>query len=189
MRFDKQKDPAAVATKEGGRYAVNGVAIIKEGDGTFLAATDGRCLTLVRAFEEDGDDSASSGGRIYPAAAFVAARKAAKRKPEAQLTLNGAAFVVADGVRTEFARVDGVFPDVRDIVPKAVAVGILRLDAELLARIQRALGSTAVEIRVHAMAADGREVEPSVPLTIVPVHIGGGEEDGSRGYLMPVRGD
>ncbi len=189
MRFDKRKDPAAVAAKEGGRYAVNGVAVLKRGDGTFLAATDGRCITLVRAFEEDGDDGASFGGRIYPAAAFGAARKAAKRKPEAQLTLNGAAFVVADGVRTEFARVEGAFPDVHGIVPKGAVVGILRLDAELLARIQRALGATAVEIRVHAMAADGREVEPSVPLTIAPVHLGGGEEDGSRGYLMPVRGD
>lgn len=154
-----------------------------------MAATDGCCLTFVRAFDEDGDDTASA-RRIYPAAAIVAARKAAKRKPEAQLTLNGVASVVADGVRTEFAVADGVFPDANAIVPKSAPVGVLRLDAELLARIQRALGASAVEIRVHAMAKDGREVEPSLPLTIAPIYLAGdGEEDGSRGYLMPVRGD
>lgn len=189
MRFDKRRDPAAVATKEGGRHAVNGVAIVRQGDRTFLAATDGRCLTLVRAFEQEGDDGASGGG-VYPPAAIAAARKAARRATDAQLTLNGAAYVVADGVRSEFAKVDSPFPDVDGIAPTAPPIGILRLDAELLARIQRALGATAVEIRVHAMAADGREVDPSVPLSIVPVSLGGAaEDDGSRGYLMPVRGD
>jgi DNA polymerase III sliding clamp (beta) subunit (PCNA family) len=188
VRFDKRKNPAAVAAKESGRYALTGVAIVREGAQTFLAATDGRCLTFVRAFEEDGDDA--SGGGIYPAAAVAAARRAARRRPEAQLTLNGAAFVVADGVRTEFARVDGVFPDARGIVPSSAPVGIVRLDAELLARIQRALGASAVEIRAHAMADDGRHVDSGVPLSIVPVYFdGAGEEDGSRGYLMPVRGD
>ena len=189
MRFDKRKDPAAVASKEGGRYAVNGVAIVRQGECTFLAATDGRCLTLVRAFEQEGDSGASGSG-IYPTTAIVAARKASRRKADAQLTLNGAAFVVADGVRSEFAKVDGAFPDVHGIVPTAAPVGILRLDAELLAKIQRALGANAVEIRVHAMAENGRDVEPSLPLTIAPVYIdGNGEEDGSRGYLMPVQGD
>ena len=187
MRFDKLKDPAACAAKDTSRYAVQGVAIVENGDRTFLAATDGRCLTLVRAHTEDGDDAS---GAIYPVAAFAAARKAAKRKTEASLALNGAAYVQADGVRTELARIDGTFPDALGIVPKAATVGVLRIDAELLARIQKALGASAVEIRVHAMEANGCEVDCSVPITVVPIQLGStGEDDGSRGYLMPVRGD
>jgi hypothetical protein len=190
MRFDKNKDPAACAAKNASRYAVQGVAIVEQGDRTFLAATDGRCLTMVRAYAEDGDDASSATGRIYPVAAFAAARKAAKRKADASLTLNGAAFVQADGVRTEFARIDGTFPDALGIVPKTPAVGVLRIDAELLARIQKAMGAGAVEIRVHAMEANGCEVDCSVPITVVPLYFAGnGSDDGSRGYLMPVRGD
>jgi hypothetical protein len=188
VRFDKRKDPTAVSAKEGSRYAVAGVAVIAKGEDTFLAATDGHALTFVRA-SLDADDDAQCEGRVYPAAAFTAARKAARRQPEARVTLNGAAYVVADGVRSAFEGSGVPFPDALGIVPKGGAVGILRLNAELLARIQRALGSDAVEIRVHAMAADGLEVEPSLPVTIVPVYVGGGVDDGSRGYLMPVRGD
>lgn len=188
MRFDKRKDPAVAAAKECSRYAVHGVAVVTEGDRTFLAATDGRCLTLVRAHGEEGDDAVA--GSIYPVAAIAAARKAARRQAEATLTLNGSAFVQADGVRTEFAKIDARFPDVHGIVPQAPPVGILRLNAELLAKIQRALGAQAVEIQAHAMAENGREVDPALPLTIVPIYQSGdGEEDGSRGYLMPVRGD
>jgi hypothetical protein len=189
MRFDKRKDPAAVSAKEGSRYAVAGVAIVMRGEDAFLAATDGHALTFVRAFF-DPDDDAGCAGRVYPAAAFTAARKAARRQAEARLTVNGTAYVVADGMRSEFARAEVPFPDAEAIVPKGGPVGILRLNAELLARIQRALGADAVEIHVHGMAADGREVDPCLPLTIAPLYIGGGgEDDGSRGFLMPVRGD
>lgn len=193
MRFDKLKDPTLLAARVASRYAAQGVAIVEQGERTFLAATDGRCLTLVRAYPEDGDDTSSAvgNGRVYPVAAFAAARKAAKRKADASLTLNGAAFVNgADGSHAEFPKLDGAFPDVWAVVPKGEPVGVLRIDAELLARVQKALGASAVEIRVHAMEANGREVDPSLPLTIVPVYIdGAGEEDGSRGFLMPVKGD
>ncbi|HEX5051048.1 MAG TPA: hypothetical protein VFZ65_04690 [Planctomycetota bacterium] len=186
MKFDKRRDPAACAAKDASRYAVTGVAVVTQGDHTFLAATDGKCLTLVRAHSEEGDDV----GGIYPVAAFAAARKAAKRKDDATLALNGAASIEADGVRTEFAKVDGTFPDVWSIVPKAPTVGVLRIDAELLARIQKAMGASAVEIRVHAMAANGCEVDPSLPLTIAPAATKGTvDDDGSRGFLMPIRGD
>ena len=81
MKFDKAKDPAACAAKSPTRYAVQGVAVVEKGDATFLAATDGRSLSMVRAYPQDGDDmpSALGNGRIYPPAAFAAARKACKR--------------------------------------------------------------------------------------------------------------
>jgi hypothetical protein len=182
MRFDKLKDPAAAASKESTRYAIQGVAIVERDGGTFLVATDGRALTLVRCHPDDGDDmSAILGqGRIYAAAAFNAARKAARRKPDARLTLNGAAWVdAADGSHVEFPRVEGTFPDVACAIPKGEPAHVVRLDAEYLATIQRALGADGVEVRVHG---DGE------PLTIGPIYMHGGVADGSIGILMPIGG-
>ena len=191
MRFDKSKDPGACAAKDTTRYAIHGVAIVEKGDATFLAATDGRSLSMIRAYPEDGDDMPSilGQGRIYPPAAFAAARKGAKRKPDATLTLNGAACVQADGASTEFARVDGTFPDVLAVVPKAKPVQVLRLNAEYLARLQKALGANAVAIEIHELEPSGA-VDPSIPLTVRPIYLEGpGTEDGSFGVIMPIRGD
>ena len=191
MRFDRAKDPAACAAKEQTRYAVQGVAIVEKGDATYLAATDGRMLSLVRAYPEDGDDTASAlgNGRVYPTAAFAAARKAAKRSTDAAVTLNGSAYVQGDGATTEYAIVDGVFPDALGVVPRGPAVQVVRLNAAMLARLQKALGADGVEIHVHELDAAGK-VDPSFPLTIRPVYLGGGgTDDGSFGVLMPIGGN
>lgn len=179
MRFDKSKDPGAVApsAKDAGRYSVAGVAVVTRGGQTFLAATDGRALTFVRGYPDDGEQPSG----VYPSAAFAAARKAAKRKADATVALNGAACVDADGTRTEFAKVDATFPDVTGVVPAGEPVHVVRLNAEFLARIQRALGANGVEVRVHG---DG------LPLTILPIYADGpGVPDGSLGVLMPIGGD
>lgn len=178
MRFDKSKDPAAVVAKEASRYAIQGVAAIDRGADTFLCATDGRALTLVRAYPDDGDD-AQDGRRIYPAAAFSAARKAARRRHEAALVLNGAAYVDgADGSHAEYPKLDGTFPDVLSALPKGEPVATVKLDAEYLARIQKALGADGVEVRVHG---------EGLPLSIVPIYLQGpGVQDGSLGILMPI---
>ena len=157
MRFDKSKDPGAVASKDPSRYAIQGVAVVERDGGTFLAATDGRALTLVRAFLDEGDTPAG----VYPVAAFAAARKAARRKPDATVGLNGAAAVDADGSHAEFAKIDGTFPDLAHVVPTGKPERVLRLDAEYLARIQRALGADGVEVRMHD---DDRD---RMPLVIV----------------------
>ena len=191
MKFDKSKDPAACAAKDPSRYAVQGVAVVERGDATFLAATDGRCLSLVRAYPEDGDDMPSilGQGRIYPPAAFAAARKGAKRKADASLTLNGSACVQTDGASTEYARVDGTFPDVLGAVPKGKPVQVLRLNAEYLARLQKALGANGVAVELHELLPSG-EVDPAFPFTVRPLYMDGpGTEDGSFGILMPIRGD
>jgi hypothetical protein len=190
MKFDKAKDPAACAAKSPTRYAVQGVAVVEKGDATFLAATDGRSLSMVRAFPQDGDDmpSALGNGRIYPPAAFAAARKACKRAPDASLTLNGAAFVEAAGASTEFARVDGTFPDVFVAIPTTKPVQVLRLNAEYLARLQKALGANGVAIEVHALVPSG-DIDDTMPLTIRPLYTDGpGVDDGSFGVLMPIQG-
>lgn len=190
MKFDRHKDPAACAAKDPTRYAVQGVAIVQKGDATFLAATDGHSLSLVRGYPEDDDDMPAilGQGRIYPPAAFVAARRAGKRKPDATVLLNGSAYVHADGAVTEFARVDGTFPDVLSVLPTTKPVQTLHLNAELLARLQKAMGANGVAIEVHALDTAG-QVDESVPLTIRPLYLDGpGTDDGSFGVLMPIRG-
>ena len=191
MKFDRHKDPAACAAKDPTRYAVQGVAIVQKGDATFLAATDGHSLSLVRGYPEDDDDMPAilGQGRIYPPAAFVAARRASKRKPDAAVLLNGSAYVHADGATTEFARVDGTFPDVLSVLPTTKPVQTLHLNAEMLARLQKAMGANGVAIEVHALDTAG-QVDASVPLTIRPLYLDGpGTDDGSFGVLMPIRGD
>jgi DNA polymerase III sliding clamp (beta) subunit (PCNA family) len=179
MRFDKHKDPGALAAKEATRYAVHGVAVVHRDGGTFLAATDGRALTFIRAALDDTDKPDG----VYPVAAFAAARKGAKRKPDATVGLNGSAAVEADGARTEYAKVDGTFPDLAGVVPTNAPERVLRLNADYLARIQKALGANAVEIRMHD---DNRD---RLPLTIVPIYSEGpGTDDGSFGVLMPIGG-
>jgi len=178
MKFDKAKDPAACVAKERTRYAIQGVAVVERDGGTFLAATDGRAMTLVRAYPDEGDTPDG----VYAVAAFAAARKASKRKIDACLTLNGSARVESDGAATEFAKVAGTFPDLQGVVPTGKPERVLRLDAEYLARIQKALGADAVEVR---MFDDDRD---RMPLVIVPIYLDGGSGDGSFGVLMPIGG-
>lgn len=174
--FDKMKDPAALAAKDPSRYGIHGVAVVEHDGGTFLAATDGKALTLVRCHTDAHGDDARG---IYPCQAFAAARKAARRKPYATVTLNGSAYVDGDGAHTEFTKVDATFPELRGIVLTGEPEHVLRLDAAYLARIQKALGADGVEIRDHG---DGQ------PLTIVPIYLAGGTADGSLGVLMPIGG-
>jgi DNA polymerase III sliding clamp (beta) subunit (PCNA family) len=178
VRFDKLKDPAALAAKDPSRYAIQGVAVVHRDGGAFLAATDGRALTLVRATLDDTDTP----NGVYPVAAFAAARKGATRKPDATVSLNGTARVETDGAATDFAKVDGTFPDLQGVVPTGEPERVLRLNADYLARIQRALGADAVEIRMHD---DNRD---RLPLVIVPIYTDGGTDDGSFGVLMPIGG-
>jgi hypothetical protein len=90
--------------------------------------------------------------------------------------------IEGDGAATDFAKVDGTFPDLAGVVPTNKPERVLRLDAEYLARIQRALGADGVEIRMHD---DDRD---RMPLVIQPIHTSGGVSDGSFGVLMPIGG-
>ena len=94
-----------------------------------------------------------------------------------------------DGASTEYARVDGTFPDVLAAVPKGKPVQVLRLNAEYLARLQKALGANGVAIELHELLPSG-EVDPAFPFTVHPLYMDGpGTDDGSFGILMPIRGD
>jgi len=184
MRFDNYKDPAAAASRDESPYARNGVALVQRGAAEFLASTDGRMLLLVRAYRDEADTPVG----IYPVEAFNAARKGAGRHAtEAGLTLNGSAKVLGQkGVVMEFPMVDGKFPDVAAVVPKGAVEQRLGIDAELLAKIQKGLGASAVRIEIHGL--DNGDINSSLPLTIRPIYGDGasGVEDGSFGLLMPM---
>ena len=55
--------------------------------------------------------------------------------------------------------------------------------AELLAKLQKALGADGVAIEIRD---DGRD---RLPLVIRPIYTDGGTDDGSYGVLMPIGGD
>lgn len=182
MRYLKSARPESCAPSvaESSRYSLHGVAAIAQGDRTFLAATDGHCLTLVRAYPEEGDRGYV--GMVYPSAAFTSARKATPKKvEETTLRLNGSAVVKAGDATTEYAKIDGTFPDVFACFPKGAPVARITINAELLAKMQAAFGSDGVTLDIY---------DECEPVLVRPVElVKGGYSPfscGSQGVLMPI---
>lgn len=183
MRFDPKKNPAGVVADACDRYAVTGVAAVALGGEHYLASTDGRGMVLIVA--EPSPEDAIDGARVYPVAAIAASRRQAA----------GAVVLTADG-----AAVPGVasypalperFPALDGIVPMGEPERVFALDAERLAKIQRALGAAGVRIEWHG---------DDCPMVVRPVPVaaprpGKGRRsdpatiDGSYGVLMPISGD
>lgn len=179
MRFDKRKDPALCAAKEETRYAINGVAVVKYKNKHFVAATDGRCLSMVEATLEE-TDSAERG--VSQRDALAAARKAApKTCKEATVALGAKSDVVAadyGATKTEYQQMDVRFPDVAGVVPKGKVKFTVSLNAALLAQIQKALDADAVTLEFEA---------PDLPMRVTPCYHGDARavRDASFGVLMP----
>lgn len=183
MRFDPKKNPAGVVADVSTRYTVTGVAAVALGGEHYLASTDGRALLLIVA--EPSPEDAIDGARVYPAEAIAAARRKAY----------GAVALAADGATVpgvaSFPVLPGRFPSLDGIVPTGDPERVFCLDAERLAKIQRALGAAGVRIEWHgddcpmvvrpAPVASSRrgKARRSDPATI----------DGSLGVMMPIAGD
>jgi DNA polymerase III sliding clamp (beta) subunit (PCNA family) len=174
------KDPAACAAKEANRYAIIGVSTVKRGEDTYLAATDGHMLSMIRCQPEEGDNTP---GGIYPPAAFAAARKAARKGADASLRLNGSAIVRTADSTAEFPAIDMRFPDVLGVIPSGVPSRVLYLDASKLATIQKALGADAVEVEMRDVPDHPND---TLPLVIRPIYTDGGCSDRSFAVLMPL---
>ena len=179
MRYQKTARPEVCVSKEVTRYSPNGVGVIEHGGNVYLAATDGRCATMIRAYPEAGDQGYA--GQVYPAAAFVAARKATSRgTDESTVRLNGSAVVKSGESTTDFPRVESTFPEVFACVPKGNATRIT-INAELLAKMQEAFGSGAVTLDIG---------DECTPILVRPVVVEKGgyvpTADGSQGVLMPI---
>jgi hypothetical protein len=189
MKFDRHKHPALCASKIETRYSIDGVALLQHGDRYYLAATDGRKCSLIRAEREEHDEIEPAKVPVYHSGAFTAARKAAGRgKPDACVHLNGRAVVTsADGSsRMEFAQLDARFPDVFGCVPAGDPSFCVSLNAEYLAELAKALGTDNVTLSFFQV--DGRQ--DRLPIRVEPLPLGSASTvDGSFGILMPVAGD
>lgn len=190
MKFDRHKNPALCAAKEKTRYAVDGVALLQHQDRYYLAATDGRKCSLIRAEREEHDEIEAGKVPVYHVGAFTAARKAAGRgKPDACVHLNGRAVVTsADGSsRAEFAQIDSRFPDVFGCVPTGEPAFRISFNAEFLAELAKALGTENVTL---SFFEDDTGRKDRLPIRVEPLPIESGViVDGSFGILMPVAGD
>lgn len=186
MMFDRHKNPALCASKTDTRYAITGVALVQHGDRYYLAATDGRKASLIRAEREENDEIEPAATPVYHPGAFVAARKSVGRgKHEASVHLNGRATVVtADGSsRTEFAQLDSRFPDVFACMPTGEPKLRVSLNAEYLAELAKAMGTENVTLSFYGETGD------QLPLRVDPLLIeSAAVADGSFGILMPING-
>lgn len=201
MLFDKTKDPAACCPKpkDSNRYSVTGVLAIQKGDKTYLAATDGKVLSLIRTqatVETEqllGDDKRG----IVPPEAIAAARKATP-KTVAETCVN--VDTLASGSDRAMVREKGGaeqswpclqdtrFPDVFAVIPDKPVKARIALDTKLLAKLAKSFGTETIVLELHEIKTD--KTESSLPVTIRPlflVHKGQGD-DGSFGVMMPVSG-
>lgn len=194
MKFDRRKNPVACVAKEASRYAVQGAAVVKHGDKHYIAATDGRCLSMV-ACDLEGDEPKSS----YPAAAFVAARKV---KGPFALELNGSAKLrTMEGTTTEFQALESRFPDVLGVVPKTNQNDpSICLSVDLLRQLSDAFGFHAV--RLTFQRDPKGNLDASMPVRVDPLRAEDlakhptakdrakfPDDDGSFGVVMPIACD
>jgi DNA polymerase III sliding clamp (beta) subunit (PCNA family) len=188
MKFNRNRNPALCAAKEETRYAINGVALTQGPCGrTFLAATDGRKVSMVVAETEDGDDlHAGQPPAVYPVAAFKACLKATPRRAsDARIRLNGKAVVEAAGATSEFSRLDARFPDVWAVAPTGDPQVRLRFNAKYLGEVAEAIGCESVEVQVF-------DLDGALPMKVLPIGLDGiaaPHGDGSFGLLMPIAAD
>ena len=175
MRLDARLQPEIAAGKVDTRYQVGGVWFLKRGGRWFTCATNGRMLLLCPVDSEDGDQL--NAGKVYPPAAFKAARKAAGKLSEAVIVCNGVARVVTKEGTTEFQPLeDGRVPDVEGVIPTGPAIGKAVFNAEQLVALQRGMGADAIEIEYHG---------DDTPAIVRPAF---GGVDGCIGVVMPWSG-
>lgn len=197
MKFDRKKDPTVCVAREASRY-VTGVGVVKHDAKHYLAATDGRCLSMVACELDDGDapswqKNGSGVAVTYPLEAFQAARKV---KGPVAMSLNGKLTLrTMEGTASEYQAIDCRFPDVMSVVPKtSKANPSICLSVDLLRNIADALCADTVKITFGHNGEGG--IDDTVPMLVEPVY-GIGENrnrkasklpdvDGSFGVLMPI---
>lgn len=193
MKFDKYKKPFLCASKEETRYAITDIGVVSRGaNRAWLAATDGRMMTLVAAEFEDGDSIPLTTGyastvvhnREAVKAAVDAALKAKTPKPaEARLkaTVDNAEVTTREGATMAWKTIkDTRFPDIESVLPgpNQKVLATIMLDAEKLATIAKSLGVYAVKLEIR---------DPNLPVMVRPIYLeSSAVEDGSFGMLMPI---
>lgn len=179
VTFDKAKDPSR-CTGSGDRYSIDGCSVVEHRGKHYIAATDGKMLSMVACEVEAYDHP----GGVYPSQAFATARKQSVGQL-AKIALNGKATVQAGGATQEWSPMDDRFPDVcavvNDAQKDAVKTVTVSLNADLLADLQKALGAGAVTLRIPVD-------NESTPIVVEHCNAGKGKgaKDGSFGLLMRI---
>ena len=188
MRFDRHKDPTACADAVSTRYGKASLAILTRGETKFLAATNGKCLSLIEVTPDERDELGPDRAQLLPRDAIEAARRMARAARMTDATLNVNGDVKPPGGQSFPLVTDERFPHALEVVPKSPAAMCIRLDAAELARCIKALGAGYVELHVHDVDHSGRVPEPCGPLTVRAATCKG-TADSSFCVIMPVSAD
>mgnify|MGYP003629752752 CR=1 FL=1 len=186
MLFERKLDPTTIAPKASTRYSVNFVGLVQHNGHDYLSCTDGRGLTMIRATMTESS-GAVLGGRLIPVEAVVAARKSAKSTNEASISCDDDGITVKDAGQ-KFQYAEGTFPDVSRVVPDLKTPQVrLRIDAKLLMKLAKALGSEQVELTFDGEDEDGSIVANSpINITSCPGTKCCASALGSFAVLMPI---
>jgi hypothetical protein len=153
---------AAARPSASGFCAPDTVAVYAAGDGAVLAATDGKMLAVVPTHAPG-----ASGRTVLPAAVVKSARPSARKAFPAVIDLDANAVP------------DAKFPPVHDVMaPPMNHRTAVHLNAEMLARLADALGSTdgVVTLLIHA--------DSDKPIVVMPYAEKPGGT-GAVGLIMP----
>jgi len=194
MKFDTNQKPELGAAKKDVRYYLNGCAVfetVPHHNGPAIVSTDDHMLTVIPC-ELEPEDIHHARGTTDPAIitheTIAEARKATRGaidKGSVVIGLRGnegtkgravvehrSGRVVADDL------IDGRFPDAARVIPADMPAVSFAVNAELLARAQKALGSEYINVHV-------RPEKPEAPLLITPYD----SPLGGYAVVMPVRID
>jgi hypothetical protein len=159
-RIDANKARALLhfASKELGRYAINGVHLRPTEDGgTILEATDGKKLIRI-----PGRPWATDRGSLTiesKALALVAKKKAGERELEVRLNGDDGLSLVRDGMEVSAPTVEMDFPDTNSVMEDQPRHKPVRMDARLLLELCKGF----IELHSSTPKGDPIPIEFSVP--------------------------
>jgi hypothetical protein len=170
MKYDRRKSPAEFATTG---YAFPEVGWDTVEGRTYLFSTDGRAAILVEAEAGDDVEAETLFRRTIPAPVF----DCAKKNPVQELIVSGE--TVSIGPLTYSTTARGPIPSISTLLRGLTPCDDSRgFDALLVARIQKALGASAVSLQFHG---------PREPIIVRGIYgaKARGLADSSFGLLMP----
>ena len=189
MRFDSQKNPAAMQGDGSTKFEPAGVALQIVRGRLYLCSTNGRGAICIAAQAEPQDMPATDSPHCYAENIFGAARDRAQtdeasvhfrcatgEQPVAQLPGEDATHQPNGCAMPKIGHVVNLLP---------YSWWECSLDARMLMRLQHALNATFVTLR-FPLNRDGT-IDRTVPIHVkpTPLHDKAGD-DGSFGILMPV---
>lgn len=176
MKVPRNAQVELCASDDPARYSINNLYLDTKIEGhPFLVATDGRMMAVIPVALEEGDEAG-----FVTAESLKAARKLTTTKAETiSLSANGS-LKLANGVafpRPAEGGDNGTYPNWRAVLPDGKNRKFsVALDAELLVKIQRAMGASGVHLHF---------TDDVGPILVGPSSCK--TEDSPFGVLMPMR--